>query len=148
MIVRKVLYGRSIMKNKLKIEVDEYGNKVWRLPNGELHREDGPAIEWSNDDKEWYLNGKRHREDGPAIEWKDGNKEWYLNGKRHREDGPAIEYADGDKYWFLNDRLHKIQYNNKIIERDKDFECETCISEIVCDEDCQKDIMWKEYNEK
>jgi hypothetical protein len=29
----------------------------------------------------WYLNGKLHREDGPAIEWSGGNSWWYLNGK-------------------------------------------------------------------
>jgi hypothetical protein len=50
----------------------------------------------------WYRNGQLHREDGPAIEWVDGSKEWWLNGKLHREDGPAIEYADGSKVWWLN----------------------------------------------
>ena len=44
-----------------------------------------------------------HREDGPAVEFADGRKEWYLHGNLHREDGPAIEYADGSKFWFLND---------------------------------------------
>jgi hypothetical protein len=29
--------------------------------------------------KKWYLNGKRHREDGPAIEYVDGDKQWWLN---------------------------------------------------------------------
>ena len=52
--------------------------------------------------KAWYLNGKLHREDGPALEYSSGTKEWYLNGKRHREDGPAVEHPDGTKYWFLN----------------------------------------------
>jgi hypothetical protein len=28
--------------------------------------------------KLWYLNGKLHREDGPAIEYLNGYKEWYL----------------------------------------------------------------------
>jgi hypothetical protein len=46
-----------------------------------------------------------HREDGPAIEYADGGKEWYLNGKCHREDGHAIEYADGSKSWYINDEL-------------------------------------------
>ena len=27
--------------------------------------------------------GELHRTDGPAIEYADGSKEWYLNGKRH-----------------------------------------------------------------
>jgi len=42
-----------------------------------------------------------HREDGPAFEWSDGHKGWHINGKRHREDGPAYEGADGTKFWYL-----------------------------------------------
>jgi hypothetical protein len=53
--------------------------------NGRLHREDGPAIEWSHGTKEWYLHGKCHREDGPAIEWTNGDKYWYLQGKQYSE---------------------------------------------------------------
>jgi hypothetical protein len=75
--------------------------------NGQLHREDGPAIEWADGSKYWWVNDQRHREDGPAIERADGSKEWYLNGQLHREDGPACEYADGSKYWYLNDQLHR-----------------------------------------
>jgi len=78
----------------------------WYL-NGKLHREDGPAVEYTSGTKEWYLNGKLHRVEGPAIEWSDGDKSWYLNGKRHREDGPAVEYTDGDKSWWLNGLLHR-----------------------------------------
>ena len=65
--------------------------------------------EYSNGDKEWYINDKLHREDGPAVEFADGYKAWYINGNRHREDGPAVQYADGDKIWYLNDK----QYNEK-----------------------------------
>jgi len=62
-----------------------------------------PKVKVSADgSKRWYLNGKLHREDGPAIEWTDGTKHWLLNGKYHREDGPAVEWANGDKEWFLN----------------------------------------------
>ena len=43
-----------------------------------------------------------HREDGPAIEDVDGNKEWWVNGKLHRLDGPAVEYSDGVKEWWVN----------------------------------------------
>ena len=35
--------------------------------------------------KMWYLNGQLHREDGPAIEYADGSKAWYLNGKEFTE---------------------------------------------------------------
>jgi len=41
-----------------KVKVYEDGNKHWYL-NGELHREDGPAIEFANGDKKWYLNGEK-----------------------------------------------------------------------------------------
>jgi len=71
---------------------------------GECHRKDGPAVEYVDESKEWWLNGKLHRKDGPAVECASGHKEWILNGKRHREDGPAIEYADGSKAWYLNDK--------------------------------------------
>ena len=69
------------------------------------HREDGPAVEWANGTKYWWLNGELHREDGPAIEWANGTKYWWLNGELHREDGPAIERVDGSKEWFLNGKV-------------------------------------------
>jgi hypothetical protein len=86
------------------IEITKYGSKIYYKDKAMkiLHREDGPAIEWSNGHKAWYLNGKYHREDGPAVEHSSGSKSWYLNGVRHREDGPACEYADGTKSWYLN----------------------------------------------
>jgi len=37
------------------MEIDEYGNKRWYL-NGLLHREDGPAVEYADGNKEWWLN--------------------------------------------------------------------------------------------
>ena len=64
----------------------------------------------------WYKAGTdhRHREDGPAIEWVDGAKEWWVNGKRHREDGPAVEYADGEKWWCINGKyLTEQEFNNR-----------------------------------
>ena len=119
-----------------KVTVDEDGTVRWHKPGtNELHREDGPAVEYADGDKYWYINGKRHREDGSAIEypdgtkywyitgecdrengkaieWADGDKEWYINGERHREDGPAIERADGDKYWYINGKyLTEQQFN-------------------------------------
>ena len=48
------------------VRVFDSGTKLWCL-NGNLHREDGPAIEWGNGDKSWWLNGEKHREDGPSV---------------------------------------------------------------------------------
>lgn len=57
----------------------------------------------------WTKQGQLHREDGPAVEDSDGSyKAWYVNGQLHREDGPAQIYndANGEKcWWWLN---HKI----------------------------------------
>jgi len=39
---------------------------VWRNSEGELHREDGPAIERANGAKEWWLNNHSWTE----AEWK------------------------------------------------------------------------------
>ena len=33
-------------------------------------------------DKFWYLNDNLHREDGPACEWSNGFKEWYYQDKQ------------------------------------------------------------------
>ena len=55
----------------------------------------------------FYYNkdGLFHREDGPAIIWTNGSKEWFFCGQLHREDGPAIEQANGSRQWYLHDRL-------------------------------------------
>ena len=70
--------------------------------NGKLHRLDGPALEWADGSKVWFVNDRRHRLDGPAIERADGEKEWRVKGKHHRLDGPAIEWPDGTKRWFID----------------------------------------------
>jgi len=40
---------------------------------------------YSTGNKHWFLNVKRHREDGPASEWSNGAKEWWLNGESYSE---------------------------------------------------------------
>jgi len=86
---------------KYEVTVADTGTIEWRL-NGELHREDGPAVTAPSGYKAWWLNGKIHREDGPAYIGTKGTKAWWLNGKRHRTDGPAIIGYDGVKEWHLN----------------------------------------------
>ena len=97
-------------------KVKVYEVKIeWFNLEGKLHREDGPAVEYADGGKEWYVNGQIHREDGPAAEYTKGNKYWYINGKRHREDGPAVEYANGNKEWFINSQeLSEEEFNQRI----------------------------------
>jgi hypothetical protein len=68
------------------VETDKRGNRFWHNQDGQLHREDGPAIEWADGMKEWWVNGQLHREDGPAIEYADGTKKWYLDGEELTEE--------------------------------------------------------------
>jgi hypothetical protein len=77
----------------------------WRKAD-QLHREDGPAVEYKDGSKEYWQNNQLHRTDGPALEWKDGSKSWWKNGLRHREDGPAIEWNNGVKDHYLNDEYY------------------------------------------
>src|SRR6056300_236319 len=105
------------MKKEQFIHVDKDGNKFYYKDRKMTirHREDGPAVEYADGDKAWYINGKLHREDGPAVEYATGYKAWYINGKLHREDGPAIESASGYKEWFINGkRLTEEAFNARM----------------------------------
>jgi len=84
--------------------VNSNGDKKWKNSDGELHRTDGPAIEWVDGDKQWYKDGKLHRDnDLPAVECLNESKRWYKDGELHREnDLPTIERANGGKEWHKN----------------------------------------------
>ena len=97
--------------DKQKPKCYKYKDKIiYKIggPNGKLHREDGPTVEYNNGTKFWYINGKLHRENGPAVKWNDGTKLWYINDKFHREDGPAVEYNNGNKEWYKNGKLYRV----------------------------------------
>lgn len=86
------------------LTVDDYGTKHWRNADGLLHNPDGPAVEWSNGSKEYYINDQLHRTDGPAVEHPNGDKEYWVNGGLHRTDGPAVERPSGYKSYWVNGR--------------------------------------------
>jgi hypothetical protein len=102
--------------------IDKYGTKICTNKNGKLHCLDGPAIEYSNGDKEWYQNGKKHRVDGPAIECVNGNKEWWQNGKLHRIGGPAIQWSNGKKFWYLGGIVYvnREDFFNELTDEEKE----------------------------
>ena len=81
--------------------------------------DDNKTIRWYNNSTEKKL----HRVDGPAIEWADGSKAWFLNGQWHRVDGPAIEDADGYKCWYLNGKeLTKSQHQAAVKKQADSYE--------------------------
>lgn len=64
-----------------EVTVDAAGTKRWYNKKGQLHNEHGPAVEYANGSKFWYVEEELHRLDGPAIEYANGNKFWYVEGK-------------------------------------------------------------------
>jgi hypothetical protein len=58
-----------------------------------------------------------HREDGPAVEYSSGSRDWFQHGKRHRLDGPACEYTKNE--WWIDDQQYTEEDFNKIIEEAK-----------------------------
>jgi len=93
-----------------KVTVDKYKTIHWHNEKGQLDRPDGPAVEYADGYKAWWVNGKHHRLDGPAVEYADGSKEWYVKGKQLTEkefnkyikskptcEGKIVE-VDGIKY--------------------------------------------------
>ena len=130
--------------NESFMEISGNGNKYWKNSLGQLHRLDGPAIEYahgsevwykngkkhringpadiSNSAKGWYFEGKLHRLDGPAVENINEWKEWWVDGKRHRLDGPAVERSDGSKFWYVNNiRLSKKNFDNWVENNGTDW---------------------------
>jgi hypothetical protein len=92
----------------------EDGTIIWMLPNGDLHREDGPATIRPDGTEYWYLNGLSHREGAPAIQCSDGSRTWVVYDKTHREDGPAVEWFNGKKEWWLYGFRQKLTEELKI----------------------------------
>ena len=88
---------------RYRIEVGENGSRRYYNTNGQLHRVEGPAVEWAGG-RRWYQHGQLHRTDGPAIEFNDGAKYWWQNGLLHRTDGPAVINA-GVQRWYINGKI-------------------------------------------
>ena len=87
---------------KYRVEVDDVGTRRYYNSAGDLHRDEGPAVEYVDKSKQWFQDGLCHREDGPAFITARGTRKWAINVRLHRTDGPAIERADGTKEWHLN----------------------------------------------
>ena len=70
---------------KYRVEVDEAGTRWYYNAADQLHRDEGPAIEYANGGKRWYQNDQYHRIDGPAVVDFNGHMEWHINGVRLSE---------------------------------------------------------------
>lgn len=61
--------------------------------------------------------GQLHCEEGPAVEYQTGGKVWYRNGMTHREDGPAVVYPNSQKCWFIEDCAVSQEKFNEYVSR-------------------------------
>ena len=56
----KELIKESVGGESIRTE-DEYGSIFFKLPNGKLHRENGPTCECNNGYKAWYINDVEYK---------------------------------------------------------------------------------------
>jgi hypothetical protein len=124
------------------INADDHGTTRYLL-DGDLHREDGPALTLIDGTEEWYWEGVRHREgdepsvisstgeteyhqfgllhrdnDKPAVLHPDGTFEHWVRGKRHRDgDRPALSSPDGQTEYWVNGERHRDPKNGPALIR-------------------------------
>jgi hypothetical protein len=56
------------------------------------------VVEYSMNIKEWYLNGELHRVDGPAIDYPlAGYQRWFLNGIEYSQEEWFEQLSEEDK---------------------------------------------------
>jgi hypothetical protein len=80
-------------------------NNLWYVSD------DGYKVKVTSEKVKIYKNESLHREDGPAVVFSNGNQWWYKNGKRHRDNGPAIIYASGAQMWYEDGKIQGIQHD-------------------------------------
>ena len=66
----------------IRKETDSAGNTFYYNEKDQYHREDGPAVEYK-EYKYWLINVVRHRINGPAIEWSNIDKSYYIMDKEY-----------------------------------------------------------------
>ena len=84
--VDDILFGRTYYKINQLADKTRYFNvngnhTAYYNAAGQLHRENGPAVECMNGDKIYCVNGKLHRDDGPAVDTR-YQQEYWINGKQ------------------------------------------------------------------
>ena len=96
------------MADKSTMEVDDWSNKYWYL-NDELHREDGPAVEYADGNKYWWLNGKPVTEEEVMG---NNNKDNVKNLITKSDGGPSSYYDMPFQEWMtLNDQMEYLAQN-------------------------------------
>ena len=99
------LWESADAKKHSKPHKDRHGHIWWKLSNGKLHREDGPAVEYADGGESWYRFDVPHRTDGYAIiDVADDVKSFYILGKRYDD---VYEWAEAALQYEHPDDWHK-----------------------------------------
>ena len=72
----------------------------------------------------WLLGDQLHRDDGPAIEFMDGTLMWFQHGLFHRVDGAAIEWAPPNLPWGWF--IHGVEYSEDDYNLLMFMNCDIC----------------------
>ena len=94
-------------KKFTRVVVDNIGTKRWYLGNKlhwmgrplNIQMEISSGVSRGRNIG-WMVKGELHRVDGPAVEWVDGNKIWFFKGELHRVDGPAVIRPNKREEWW------------------------------------------------
>lgn len=68
---------------KYRVVVGSDGSRRYYNNLGQLHRDDGPAVEYTDGARLWYQSGVLHRTNGPATVRAGGYCEWWIKGLPH-----------------------------------------------------------------
>ena len=71
----------------INLGISKFGSKWWRRwwrrqHDVQLHRLNGPAIQFIDGHIEYWVNNDLHRLDGPARIWATGQVEYWINGNQ------------------------------------------------------------------
>ena len=82
------------------------GTRVWHNIDGQIHREDEPAVIHADGSREWWQNGQRYRKNGlPTVETAEGRRMWHnRSGVLHRLGLPAVIGPEGPEWWVNGER--------------------------------------------
>jgi len=101
-----------MIKNYCKYFKSENDTKFYLNDEGQPHRLDGPALEYSKGSKHWYINGNRHQNIDPSEDYSNGEKVWCFINKRHRVGGSNSSVL---QYWYIHGKEYtKEEYFNKV----------------------------------
>jgi len=74
-------YIDDLAHASIKTEYDS-GDTVFRNILGQIHNDNGPAYITAAGSEFWYKFGKKHREDGPAVIYTNDATEYWIDGEK------------------------------------------------------------------